>query len=224
MSKNNNNSNLVFNIVLGVAIVILFVLQYNNKSNSNVVEESSSVKEVETTVADNNKAVEVAQTVSMPGDFSVAYVNTDTLMVKYNFYLDAIKKIDKYEKQLRTQYESKALKLKNDYEAYVSQGKAGLLTLQQQKDTEAKLTVQQEELMKMEQRLNQESGLKRQEISGRVTQSIVDFLNGYREENGYTLIMQYGSMSGLLSADPNLDITAEVVERLNKKYDFEKNH
>ena len=78
--------------------------------------------------------------------------------------------------------------------------------------------------MQMEQSMSQESGLKRQEISGKVTQAIVDFLNGYRVENNYTFILQYGSMSGLLSADPSYDITKEVVERLNRKYDFDRNH
>ncbi len=76
----------------------------------------------------------------------------------------------------------------------------------------------------MEQNMTQQSGIKRQEISGKVTQSIVDFLNGYRIENGYTFILQYGSMSGLLSADPSYDITKEVVERLNRKYEFDRNH
>jgi outer membrane protein len=145
-------------------------------------------------------------------------------MAQYNYYMDAVKKIESYEKQLRRQYENKATKLKQDYETYVSQGKAGMLTLQQQKDTEAKLTQQQNDLMVMEQNMTQESGIKRQEISGKVTQAIVDFLNGYRIENGYTFILQYGSMSGLLSADPSYDITKEVVERLNRKYDFDRSH
>jgi len=223
MSDNNNSkTNLVINIILIVAVVILFVLQYigNNGSNSEVADNVA----VDSSVVIKNSVQEAPKSVEMPGNFSVAYVNTDTLMAQYGYYIDAVKKIEAYEKQLRRQYENKASKLKVDYETYVSQGKAGMLTLQQQKDTEAKLTQQQNDLLQMEQTMTQESGLKRQEISGKVTQSIVNFLNGYRVENNYTFIFQYGSMSALLSANPNYDITKEVVERLNRKYDFDRSH
>ena len=214
-------------IVLLVAVFTLIAIQFScnttvkeKKGEKSNVENTSAV--VETTSEVNVEANETS--VSNMGDMKIAYVNTDTLMAQYNYYIDAVKKIESYEKQLRRQYENKAAKLKQDYETYVSQGKAGMLTLQQQKDTEAKLQQQQNDLMQMEQSMTQESGMKRQEISGKVTQSIVDFLNGYRIENGYTFILQYGSMSGLLSADPSYDITKEVVERLNRKYDFDRNH
>ncbi|RLD44303.1 MAG: hypothetical protein DRI86_07855 [Bacteroidetes bacterium] len=214
-------------IVLLVAVFTLAVVQFScNTTIKDDKEEESNVEStaivVETTPKANVEANETS--VSNMGDMKIAYVNTDTLMAQYNYYLDAVKKIEAYEKQLRRQYESKAAKLKQDYETYVSQGKAGMLTLQQQKDTEAKLQQQQNDLLQMEQNMTQQSGIKRQEISGKVTQSIVDFLNGYRIENGYTFILQYGSMSGLLSADPSYDITKEVVERLNRKYEFDRNH
>jgi len=213
-------------IVLLITVFTLTAIQFS--CNTTVKDKKVDELNVENTAVEVADAPEVSVKTDEPkvntGDMKIAYVNTDTLMAQYNYYMDAVKKIESYEKQLRRQYENKATKLKQDYETYVSQGKAGMLTLQQQKDTEAKLTQQQNDLMVMEQNMTQESGIKRQEISGKVTQAIVDFLNGYRIENGYTFILQYGSMSGLLSADPSYDITKEVVERLNRKYDFDRNH
>ena len=218
-----NRSKIALLIVVFTITAIQFscntAIKENKVENSNTESKDAVVE----TAPEASIETEVSSTSNM-GDMKIAYVNTDTLMTKYNYYMDAVKKIEAYEKQLRRQYETKAEKLKQDYETYVSQGKAGMLTLQQQKDTEAKLTQQQNDLMLMEQNMTQESGMKRQEISGKVTQAIVDFLNGYRIENGYTFILQYGSMSGLLSADPSYDITKEVVERLNRKYDFERSH
>jgi outer membrane protein len=215
-------------IVLLVVVFALTAIQFS--CNTTVKDKKVEELNVESTKVDVDveatpkNSVKTDESNTSTGDIRIAYVNTDTLMANYNYYMDAVKKIETYEKQLKRQYETKAEKLKQDYEAYISQGKAGMLTLQQQKDTEAKLTQQQNDLMLMEQNMTQESGLKRQEISGKVTQAIVDFLDGYRIENGYTFILQYGSMSGLLSADPSFDITTEVVERLNRKYDFERNH
>jgi outer membrane protein len=206
--------NLVLNIILLIAVIVLFVLYFtgaNQKSSSNVSQ--TGIPERDSSF----KAV-------MPENFSVAYVNTDTLMEHYEFYKEATKKIEVYEVQLKNQYESRAKKLQADYEQYVSQGKAGLLTLNQQKETEARLTSQQEDLMNYEKSISQESMMKRQEISGQVTDTIISFLNRLRLEMNYTLILQYGSMSGLLSASPDLDITDQVIDRLNAKYNFEKNH
>ena len=213
-------------IALLITVFTLTAIQFS--CNTTVKDKKVEESNVESTAVEVEDAPEVSVKTVEPkvgmDEMRIAYVNTDTLMAQYNYYIDAVKKIESYEKQLRRQYENKATKLKQDYETYVSQGKAGMLTLQQQKDTEAKLQQQQNDLMQMEQSMTQESGMKRQEISGKVTQSIVDFLNGYRIENGYTFILQYGSMSGLLSADPSYDITKEVVERLNRKYDFDRNH
>ena len=213
-------------IALLITVFTLTAIQFS--CNTTVKDKKVEESNVESTAVEVEDAPEVSVKTVEPkvgmDEMRIAYVNTDTLMAQYNYYKDAVKKIEAYEKQLRRQYENKATKLKQDYETYVSQGKAGMLTLQQQKDTEAKLQQQQNDLMQMEQNMTQESGIKRQEISGKVTQAIVDFLNGYRIENGYTFILQYGSMSGLLSADPSYDITKEVVERLNRKYDFDRNH
>jgi outer membrane protein len=173
----------------------------------------------------NNDLPEILQTrdttVSMPGNLSFAYVNTDSLMKHYMFYQDAIKKIEAYEKQLQTQFESKARKLQQDYDSYVANAKAGTIPLQQQKETEARLTTQQQELAELEQRLTQESALKRQETSNQVSETILSFLEEYRVEYNYTFIFQHGSMSGLLAATPQLDITDVIIKRLNAKYEFE---
>jgi outer membrane protein len=216
--ERNSKINLILNVVLMIAVIVLFVLHYTNNagskssdSNGNDGIEMDTVEQV------------ITQAI-MPGDFSIAYVNTDSLMAQYGFYQDANKEIELFEVRLQQQYEGSAKKLQDDYDNYVRQGKAGLLSLQQQKDTEARLQQQQEQLMAMEQSLGQESNMKRQSVSTKVTDTILSFLETYRVEHNYTLILQHGAMSGLLSATPDLDVTKDVVKRLNAKYEFDKNH
>jgi Skp family chaperone for outer membrane proteins len=62
------------------------------------------------------------------------------------------------------------------------------------------------------------------EVNTQLTDTILSFLERYRVEHEYTLILQYGYSSGLLSADKDLDITKDVIQRLNRKYEFEKKH
>ncbi len=222
-------SNKLFRLVVIVAFSssVLFFQSCNQPNNSEVkptdkgieTQETPAVA-VETPVSDNNMSDN--NEASMPVNFSVAYVNTDSLMSQYKFYQDASEEIQAYETKIQKKYEFTARKLKEDYEKYIEQAKAGMLTLKQQQDTEASLKQQQQNLMQMEQTLGQKSALQRQKISAEVTDTILSFIHKYRIEKNYTLILNYGSMSGLLSASKDLDITDEVIERLNAKYDFDK--
>jgi len=209
------------------SVAALMFQSCNQPGDSNAKVEGSNVEKTvvqKTVVVDNADAESNKGVTQMPSNFSVVYVNTDTLMAQYKFYAEATTKIQAYESQIQKKYEYKARKLKEDYDKYIEQAKAGMLTLKQQQDTEASLQKQQQVLMEMEQSLGQQSAIKRQEISTAVTDTILSFLNNYRVEKNYTLILNYGSMSGLLSADKQLDITDDVVKRLNSKYDFEKRH
>ncbi len=202
----------------------LFMFQSCNQpvdgdAKSDNVETQKSIEEIPVAQADV-----ATQSTATSSGISIAYVNTDSLMTKYKFYQDASMKIQAFETKIQKKYEYKARKLKEDYDNYIEQAKAGMLTLKQQQDTEARLQKEQQGLMEMEQNLGQQSSMQRQAISSEVTDTIISFLNNYRLEKNYTLILNYGSMSGLLSADPKLDITGDVVTRLNAKYDFESRH
>jgi len=216
--------------IIAIASISASVLMFQacNQPTENV--KDTKVEDIKTETVSQNVATESATTqtnegaISMPANFSIAYVNTDSLMANYEFYKDASKEIQAYETSIQKKYEYRARKLKEDYDKYIEKAKAGMLTLKQQQDNEASLQNQQQELLKMEQSLGQESAMQRQVISTTVTDTILSFLNNYRTEKNYTLILNYGSMSGLLSADPQLDITGDVISRLNAKYNFDKRH
>jgi outer membrane protein len=158
------------------------------------------------------------------GEYKIVYINTDTLWNQYKFVIDGMKKLNQTEASMRKQYESKAMKFQNEYETYMKQGKAGLLTLKQQQDTEASLKEQQQALMDMDKSLSERLVAKKQTLNKQINDTIVAFIERYRVEKGYTLILQYAYLSGVLAADPALDVTNEVLSRLNAKYEFDKNH
>jgi outer membrane protein len=231
MSENKSSQvNLVFNIILSIAVIALFVM-YSTKGGDDTpkVEEVSNTTstEIEANTAEQKNEEAVSDDnfkVNMPENFTVAYVNTDSLWNQYKFVQDALVTLSNTEAQMKKNLENKAKKLKDDYDNYVRQGKAGLLTLQQQKDTEARLQQQQQEGVMLEQQLSDQLMQHRQAVNNQLTDTITSFLNTYRIEHNYTLILQYGYSSGLLSATPELDITKDVIKRLNAKYDFEKSH
>lgn len=223
-NSKNSQLNLVFNVVLLIGIVVLFAMYFSdNKKSTDVVETTEQVVEPIGNQAEANVAGSTSA-VNMPKDFVIAYVNTDSLWSQYEFVKDALSGLERSESQMKGQLEAAANKLKTDYEEYVRQAKAGMLSLQQQKDTEALLKKTQDDGIQMEQRMTQQLMGHQKNVNEQLTDTILSFLNNYRLENNYTLILQYGYSSGLLSANPELDVTPDVVKRLNAKYAYDKNH
>jgi outer membrane protein len=212
-----------------MALVVAFSISLIscNQNINGKTEAGDSTATVETTKQVAVEAVTPNQKASVSnfdGEYKIVYINTDTLWNQYQFVIDGMDKLTRTEAVMRKQYESKAKKFQTEYETYMKQGQAGLLTLKQQQDTEASLKEQQQSLMEMDKSLSERLITKKQTLNKQINDTIVAFIERYRVEKGYTLILQYAYLNGVLAADPALDVTDEVLSRLNAKYEFDKKH
>lgn len=184
-------------------------------TDSTATEEVAAVSE---TQSHNHPAVSS----NFNGNYVIAYINTDTLWDQYQNVIDGMEKLTRTEGSMRKQYESKAMKFQAEYEEYMKKGQAGLLTLKQQQEGEEHLKIQQQELLDMDKSLSERLISQKQTMNKEINDTIVAFIERFRVEKGYTLILQYAYLSGVLAADPALDVTDEVLSRLNAKYEFDK--
>ncbi len=194
--------------------------------NQNINKEESSGSDSSSVVVETVEASTVAPVTqsNFDGEYKIVYINTDTLWNQYQFVIDGMDKLTRAEASMRKQYEATAMKFQAEYEEYMKQGQAGLLTLKQQQDTEKSLKDQQQALMDMDKSLSERLIAKKQTMNKQINDTIVTFIERFRVEKGYTLILQYAYLSGVLAADPALDVTDEVLGRLNAKYEFDKKH
>ena len=189
----------------------------NDGGDSTQVESS----EITTPNVENTAAPEVS---NFDGNYKIVYINTDSLVSQYKFFIDGNEKMILAKNTMRNQLESKSKKLQKEYEEYMRQGKAGMLTLKQQQDTEASLTQQQQDLVELEKSLTERLMMQEQVLNRQINDTVAAFIDAYRIEKGYTLILQQQTLNGVLAADPALDITIDVISRLNAKYDFDMSH
>jgi outer membrane protein len=182
--------------------------------DTTVVVDEQSVEEVPGEVV-----VEETSVTAVPGNGQIVFVNSDTLWNNYQFVKDGTEKLNRTEASMRRQYEAKAKKFQSDYENYMKQGQAGLLTLKQQQDTEARLKQQQQALLDMDKNLSEQLIRRKQELNQQINDTIMSFIKRYRIEKGYTMIL-----TNVIDGDPALDVTQDVVDRLNAKYEFDKKH
>lgn len=164
----------------------------------------------------------------------VVYINIDTLLSKYNLYLD--KKSD-LEGQSKTAEKALAGKIeafqrrlaKFQQEVVDIQQKANTIAPVELKKMEEKYAQQQQNLAKeeeslMKQRDNAAMDLDKQlQLTQKDLQDkIDDYLAKIAEEKGYDLVLMKGSTGSVMYGRATLDITEETVKRLNDEYDSAK--
>ncbi len=212
-----------------IATMALSVSMFScNQSTTNTNKEAKdSTKTVVTdtkVVANKNTDVNNEETSTFNGELKIVFIDTDSLVTRYKFFTDGNDRMVKLEASMRRRLENKTKKLKKEYDEYMRQGKAGLLTLKQQQDTEASLTKQQQDLAQLEQDLSNNLMMQKQVLNKQINDTVATFIEAYRIEKGYTYILQKQTLNGVLSGDPSLDVTEEVISRLNAKYEFDTKH
>ncbi|MFT5913694.1 MAG: outer membrane protein [Flammeovirgaceae bacterium] len=161
-------------------------------------------------------------TASVPANGMVAFIDMDSLEQNYKYFLDLKADLQNREQQISSTLQKEATSLGADEESFVKQAKAGIYSNNQMKQ-------KQQELMERKQKLQQdqytyENGLVSysQEKQKDLYDKISTFLKEYNKEKGYSYIMQHKEYGGmLLLTDPGHNITAEVIEGLNAKYETE---
>jgi len=214
-------------IIIATMALSVSMISCNQSTTNTNKEAKDSTKAVVTdtkVVASENADVNNKGKSTYNGELKIVFIDTDSLVTRYKFFTDGNDRMVKLEASMRKRLENGTKKLQKDYEEYMRQGKAGLLTLKQQQDTEADLTKRQQDLAKLEQSLSEKLMMQKQALNKQINETVATFIDAYRIEKGYTFILQKQTLNSVLSGDPALDVTNEVIDRLNAKYEFETKH
>lgn len=182
--------------LIGVIVVItLFIFKGNNISN-----DTSS-----TPIIQN-------------GELRIAYVDTDSIMLQYEYAKDLEQGLKSYQKQLESSYESQLRKLQTDFENYQKTGDK--LTLTEQRRKEEDLMKRQQELPEVQQRMMSQLQERQVEDNKKLLNSVYAFIKDYNSKNKkFNIILSKSYVSSsVLYADQGLDITKEIIKGLNQEY------
>ncbi len=195
------NLSLILNAVLLVAVAVLYYLHFSGKPGN--ATQPASAK------TDASAKMQAPLT-------QIAYVNSDSLLLNYDYYKSTIKALNDKRKKLETDITGRARTLENEAVSYQQKGRD--MTLEQAQLTEQNLYRKQQELMqyrdKISQQLAQEEQQKVEELYGNIT----NYLKDYTKDKPYRLVLGYSKGGGILFADNSLEITNEVLTGLNKEY------
>ena len=160
-------------------------------------------------------AAPIAQT---ENGLTIAYVDTDTLMAKYQYAIDLTKELENYRTSQENNYKRQMTQFQNDYQKYMQDGPN--MTLTQQQSKEAELKQRYEKLQGLEGELTLQIQKRTLEESEKMTRAVYAFIREYNESHSnFTLILSKSfSSSPILYGNEGMDITNEIIEGLNDEY------
>ena len=152
-------------------------------------------------------------------NMKIAYVEIDSLLTKYNFWNDLSEQMLKKEENIRTTLNEKGKKLEaeaREFERKIQNN--GYASRERAEQEQARLMRQQQELQELQQKLANDLAAENQKNSLELRDSINSFLNEYNKTKGYDLIISNTAFDNLLYGNPAYNITNEIVEGLNARY------
>lgn len=194
------NINYVINGVLAVAVVILFVMQFSGKKESNV-ERTFSPGEDST------------------GLLPIAYVNVDSLLQNYNYSKDLNEIILKKSENSRANINQKANALRSemaDFQRKVENN--AFLTRERAEQEQQRLMNKQQELQKLDNDLAQELGAEQQKLTEQLRDTLVAQVKLFNQSKGFQIILSNTMGDNILYAGDSYNITSELIDFLNKSY------
>lgn len=189
-----NNLSIVLNVVLLIAVAILYVLHFINKTDAS--------------------ASTTAEGVSSPSDLSIAYVNSDSLLKNYDYFKELEKKLLDKRDKLNAEYQNRAEGLQKEISNF--QTTAGNMTISQARAVEEDLRKKQQNLMMYQDQLGQQLMQEEAQMNSDLYDKVSEYLQEYGSNKNLQIVLTYTKGSGVLYANDSLDITKEVIVGLNE--------
>ena len=187
------NLSIVLNVVLFVAVIVLYVLYFSG-----------------------HKSPETAMTSKVAGTADatkIVYINTDTLLNNYQLAVELNEAFLKKQEDRRTELNIKAKaidqegtefqrKLQNN--GFISEARA--------------IEVKQENFRRLQQEMMDKASREQSELNKQLFDEITNFLKEYNKEKGFSIVLSTQLGGNVLYAEDGFDITKEIVDRLNANY------
>jgi outer membrane protein len=185
------------NVVSLLGIIALFVLHFQTGKK-----EAVSDKPVPPTASSN----------------AIVFVNSDTLRAHYALVKEMNASLESEYASRESDIKSRQARYEKDAAYFQQQVQAGSLTEQSAQMIYEELMKNQQDLMNLRDRYTEEIAEKEYRMNERFVDSVYLFLERYNRDFGYDYILGYSRGSGILNAKDTLDITWDVIHKMNEEY------
>jgi outer membrane protein len=195
---------LILNIVLGVAVIALYVLHF---TGIGVSQKSSGSLDLASNLKDGN---------------GIYYVKIDSVISNFNMAKDLTSDLEKKFNASDATLKSRQDAYQRDVNDYQYKAQRGLITRSDAQGLEQQLYNKQQELLKLQQDLSTEISEQQAVMNRQVINAIMEYMEENSAASKYKYVLGTSFGGNILYANDSLDITQNVIEGLNTKYTQEK--
>lgn len=197
----HNRINYIINGVLAVGIIILFILQIGSK-------QKTAVHPVLSDVSQDSVSI-----------LSFAYINVDSLLLKYYLAMDLRSQLLVKEENSRSIITQRVRDLELQMRRYKQKLEENPFLPREQSDAEYQQILQkQHDIYNLENQLAKELKEEQDRIYQQLYDSIIQQLKRYNETKKISIYFSNTSGDNILYAKESYNATQEVIDYLNKKF------
>lgn len=195
------NVSVILNIVLVVAVAILFVLYFSGNGKSGAANTTNSQGDSTIVIKD------------------IAYVQVDSLVNKYDLYHDLRAEFEKNAKQMDAEFTAKGRSFQKELQDYREKAEKGLITRSQAEQIEQNLQRRQADLEKTGQEMQAKLAEQERVMMNQIIDNMMKYINKYNETKKYSLILNTSAVNTtILYGHPSMNITEDIIKGLNEEY------
>jgi len=189
------------NIVLFIGLVLIYIFHFTGIGTHSKYNPDASMPAI-----------------AEDGVLKVAFIDSDTILAKYQYALDLQDELNRYKDAQERSYREQMMAFQNDYQNFLKTGEN--MTLTQQQAKEAELKARAEKLSTLEAELTNKVMQKQLDSNIELLNRIFAFVREYNVANQqFDIILRKTFVdSPTLYMNPAMDITDEIVNGLNEEY------
>jgi len=192
------NASFITNIVLSIAVIVLFILHFT----------SGTVKKTSETT---------------PGEFAsagdIVFVQVDSLINQYDMFNDLRSEFESKAQTIQNDLNKRSRTFESDVKDFQQKFQKGLMTNSQAQAQQQSLAQREQELQNYVRQKQQEMSEEEAVLYRKVFEALNVYLKKLNQEKKYSLIINTnGTTNTVLDGDPALNITSMVVTGMNQEY------
>lgn len=192
-------ASIITNVILGAAVIVLFILHFTSKPGSHSASEMP------------------AGDTSLSG--GIVYVQIDSLINQYDMFNDLRSEFENKAQTIQSDLNKRGRTLENDVKDFQTKVQKGLITRSQAEAQQQQLAMRDQELQGYIRQKQEEMSEEEQVLYRRVFDALQSYINRMNEEKQYSLILSTNNSSNtILQGNKALDITSSVVAAMNDEY------
>lgn len=195
---------LVLNIILAVAVAVLYVLHFTGVGAGKKDGSSAAISS------------------GAAGGNAIFYVQIDSVISQFDMATDLSGELESKYKSSEAAFQSKQEAYQRDVNDYQYKVQRGLVTRSDAQTIEQQLYTKQQDLLKLQQDLTTEINEKQAVMNRQVINSIMEYLKQNSAEFNYKYVLGTSFGGNILYANDSLDITGDIVKGLNEQYQKDK--